>query len=366
MSSRVVTIGWRLFLALGCLLTFAWQTKQLSAQSTQQKTLRIAVRDVEPFAFHKEGELTGFSVELWNAIALELDVESEWIEVDSADEMIEAVAAGDADVGITSISITAERERMVDFSFPMFVSGLQILTHNTVRDSFLSTMGAIFSPAFLGGLGAALCVLLVVAHIVWFIERHENPDFHQGYLQGIWQAFYWAAVTATTIGYGDKVPRRVAGQIIALVWMLLSLFLVSYFTASVATELTLHRLQGHVKGPDDLGSHTIGTIEGSTSAEYLTGRRIPFKSYTTIDEMITALSEDRVEAVVYDAPVLQYAVSQSSDRGLSLVEPPFFREMYGIVLPENGDMNEAINQKLLEIQEDGRFDRLLTHWFGED
>ena len=42
--------------------------------------------------------------------------------------------------------------------------------------------------------------------------------------QGFWTSLYWAATTATSTGYGDLSPKSVAGQILAVALMHVSIF----------------------------------------------------------------------------------------------------------------------------------------------
>ena len=341
------------------------QTAPPAYAQTEFPTLKVAIREIEPFAFEQNGQYAGFSIDLWEAMSVRLGVDSEFIPMDSAQALIDAVDNGDVDLGITSISITAERERVVDFSFPMFESGLQILTRVDRQDTFINTLRAIFSPMLLRGIGVAMLILLMVAHIIWITERHSNSDFSKDYLHGIWEAFYFATVTATTVGYGDKVPRKIAGRIVTVIWILLSLFLISYFTASITTALTLQQLEVNITGPDTLRGHIIGTIQDSTSASYLSSRGLPIRTFTTVEDAIVALQDNTLDAFVYDAPVLAYTVLHANDNALNLVEPIFQREDFGIVLPENSIYLENVNVALLELRETGVYDQLFVRWFGE-
>jgi voltage-gated potassium channel len=50
----------------------------------------------------------------------------------------------------------------------------------------------------------------------------------------IWRGLWWAIQTVTTVGYGDVVPRTVAGRIIASLVMLAGIGFISVLTATVA------------------------------------------------------------------------------------------------------------------------------------
>lgn len=48
-------------------------------------------------------------------------------------------------------------------------------------------------------------------------------------------ALWWAVVTITTVGYGDKVPTSGAGEFVAVALMLTGIGLVGFLTATVAS-----------------------------------------------------------------------------------------------------------------------------------
>ena len=331
----------------------------------QEDEIKVAIKELAPFVIESEaGSYSGFSIDLWKEIGQRLDRRFQWVFFDSTPAILDAVEAGDVDVGIAGISVTSVREQRIDFSQPMFASGLQIMVTRGGGRSILSAITGIFSPSLLAVLGAGILILVLMAHVIWLVERHPNPEFHSDYLHGIWDAFWWATVTVTTVGYGDKVPRGVAGRMTALIWMFLSLFLVSYFTASVAASLTAQEIRGAINGPDDLIGKQVATVAGTTSENYLQSRGLRYNGYDDIDAAYVALQNDLVDAIVYDSPVLLYYTSQNAGNDLHVVGSLFQAEDYGIALPNDSPLLEEINQVLLQLREDGTYDQLYATWFG--
>ncbi|MGH2318947.1 transporter substrate-binding domain-containing protein [Planococcus sp. SE5232] len=78
-----------------------------------------------PFEFQTGGEYTGIDIELMNAIAELQGFEVEYNPM-NFDEIIPALEAGDLDIAIAGMSITEERQEIVDFSDPYFDAGLAL------------------------------------------------------------------------------------------------------------------------------------------------------------------------------------------------------------------------------------------------
>lgn len=329
------------------------------------KTLRVGTKPFKPFAYVHEGEYIGFSIDLWSEIAEELGFDYELYGEKRVIELLESVSSGNTDVAIAGITITAEREKTVDFSHSFFESGLQILVPTRSQVSPVkSFMALIFSPILLNTIGVLLMVIVISAHLLWFFERKNNSEmFPQDYLPGIWEACWWSVATVVTVGYGDKAPIGVAGRIIATIWMFTGVVLVSYFTASVSSALTVQQLETAIQGLEDLNGKRVATVEGSTAAEYLADRPLQKIEYDLIEEAFKSLEESKVDAVVYDAPVLQnYAVQNGKTKA---VGSTFERQSYGIALKTDSPYQEEINQALLSIVESGTYDEIYQKWFGK-
>ncbi len=181
-----------------------------------------------------------------------------------------------------------------------------------------------------------------------------------------WEAFWWAAVTATTVGYGDKTPKEILGRIFGLFWMFAGLFIPAYFTAGVTSTVTLQELQGTINGPEDLANKSVATIARSAAAEYLVRQGIQPVEFASETETYRALENGEVQAVVYDAPVLQHYASHQGQGKVKIVGLIFEELSYGIAFQHESPYRETVNQALLKLVENGTYQEIHNKWFGAD
>jgi len=335
--------------------------------SGQDEPLRVGIKISEPFIFEDENELHGFSIELWEKIAQEQQWTYEYQYYDSVPDLLAAAQENEVDLSMASLSITSEREQYLDFSYPVFNAGLQILVRNEgAGGSLFNLLEMLFQPPLSQALGMAAFLFVLMAHLMWLFERKPNPAFDLSYIRGIWEGFWWTIVTLTTVGYGDQIPRGVVGRILAMIWMFTSIFLISYLTATITTTLTLQELRGGINSPEDLPGKRVATLMGTTSSDYLRSENVYFREYENIDEAYNALLEDQVDAIVFDSPILRYFALSSEGKGrVHVVGSVFQEENYGIAFPAGSPHRETVNTTLLELYEDGTYRRIYDHWFGD-
>ncbi|MEQ9640187.1 MAG: amino acid ABC transporter substrate-binding protein [Alphaproteobacteria bacterium] len=95
------------------------------------KTIRLGVRtDAPPFAYLKDGQLYGFSVELCGMVAEAIvqtsnltDIAAEIVEVQTG-ERFKALQNGEIDVLCGATTATLRRREIVSFSIPTFMTGV--------------------------------------------------------------------------------------------------------------------------------------------------------------------------------------------------------------------------------------------------
>ena len=68
--------------------------------------------------------------------------------------------------------------------------------------------------------------------------------------------------------------------------------------------------------------------------------------------------------MVYDAPVLQYYLSNDGAGVAAAAGPVFKDEDYGLVFPAGSQLREEADSALLSMQEDGQYELLKKKWFG--
>ena len=135
-----------------------------------------------------------------------------------------------------------------------------ILRHHSLFRVLIAAAGTLF-------LGAWLVLL--------FEEKAKGSNIHS-YPDALW----WAIVTVTTVGYGDRYPVSAGGRGVAVVLMLVGIGLIGVLTATVASvfvkEHTDANKEAFKKGHDELGqqlsviSDRIADVErrlGATPAE---------------------------------------------------------------------------------------------------
>ncbi len=342
-----------------------------ASTATDAAPLRVVTKTFEPFVIYdlQTRQYTGFSIELWEAIADELEVDYELYGVNSVAKLLDDVERGSADIATAGIGITSTREQTLDFSHTSFESGLQIMVADNrgLFDGVLfRVLATLFTVDLIYILGFLILMLLISAHIMWLLERHYNPEFPRGYVEGVWEAFWWSAVTATTVGYGDKTPKGTLGRIFGLFWMFAGLFILAYFTAGVTSTVTLQELQGTINGPEDLANKTVATITKSAADEYLLRQGIQPVQFTNEDRMYKALEDGDVQAIVYDAPVLQHYASHDGQGKVKMVGVIFEELSYGIAFGHDSPYREEVNQALLKLVENSTYKEIHDKWFGAE
>ena len=330
--------------------------------------LRVAAIIAPPSVMEQNGTLTGFSVDLWNAIAARLKVTSSYQIAPDVSHLEEALRSKTADV-VISIFITSARDEVFDFSIPTLQAGLQIMVRDTGQKAepanpVWAMLHLLFSRTTIVWLGIALLLVLIPAHVVWLFER-RRPDgiiSSPNYFPGIFEAFFWAISTLT--GSPEGMPHQWVARAFSIFWIFAGVVFVAFYTAQLTTTLTVEQIRGSIEGPDDLPGKQVATLAGSTAADYLRQQNAQLQEFATPAEVYKVLLDKKVDAVVLPAPLLLYYAAHEGKGLVKTVGPEFNTAPAAIMVPLDSPLRRKINLALIALRENGTYQQIYNKWFG--
>ena len=344
-----------------------------AAVSQQASTpLKVGAAECPPFVISEGDKLSGLGIFLWDQIATEMGVEYD-ITLYPLGEMLEAISSSKesrlANVGVSCLSITAEREKFIDFSHSFFETYIGIAVKER---GFVATFVSILSnPATLSGLAIFLGIAALVGLLFYLLEHGANAKLYtaetgrgklvEALLVGM------VFITRGPINFWEF--RSLVARVLATLLALGATFLIAGITAVLASAFTLESLRSDVNDLQDLARLRVGALESSTSAKFLTRSGIPHQTRADLLPLIDALQRGQLDAVVSDAAVLRFTLKKGKAEGryqsLSILPYEFDSQNYGFALEPKSEFVEEVNQALLTVRKSEQWKRKILEYLGE-
>ncbi|WNC70532.1 transporter substrate-binding domain-containing protein [Thalassotalea psychrophila] len=338
-----------------------------NGQVSQQQILRIGTMHSPPFSIkNSDNSWSGISIELWREIAIELNIEYVF-EESTLPELLDGVQQGDLDAVIAAITITEEREALMDFTHPHHTTGFAIATKSDQESNIWeSTFFQLFSWQFIKVVGTLFLLLFFVGWLMWLVEhKHKSKCEDSHTIQHVNEGFWWAAATMTTVGYGDKTPLTKVGRAIGVVWMFTALMIVASFIAAFSSILTVQKINTNIQSLHDLNKMHIATLDGSTSEIFLKNNGYMVVNFANISDGLEAVAQGKMDAMVYDAPLLQYFIETEFKGEIEISPATFERQDYGFALTQGSELREPLNRVLLRIVRNESWREKLEKYLGK-
>lgn len=334
---------------------------------SKNDTIRVAVYDKDPFGYVDKDEYKGLMIEIWEDIAKEMGLTYQYKLV-KMDELLAGIHSRQYDVGLGAISITPEREELVDFTHVVNPSGTTIgVSKNLNKVSFYDKWGPILVNLF-ELIAFLILMLLSAATLVWLVEKkymREHKDEEKG-IKTIADGLWWSAVTMTTVGYGDKVPMSRFGKFIGIVWIFTSIIFFSLFTANASAKLTeTSKAKAIIKTVDDLYSVNVVSVANSSGEAFLKREGVHYSTKPTLSEAIQSVINKENDAIVYNAPVLKYYNKKKFQNKLIVSNHYLLKNNMAIALQPNSDLQEEINRILLQKVSEPKWQAAVYKYIGD-
>jgi ABC-type amino acid transport substrate-binding protein len=277
--------------------------------------------------------------------------------------LVAGTAEGSFDAAIAALTVTAARDRTVDFSQPFYSTGLGIAV-STTESKWMSILRALLSFGFFQAVLVLLGIAILVGFVIWLLERRKTEHFRGG-VKGLGTGLWWSAIAMTQAGAAQNAPATLPGRIVAIGWMIASVIVIAVFTAGITSTLTKRELQGTVHSVDDLRSVRVGTPAGSAAVEYLDRQRISHRGFAGPQEGLKALQAGTIDAFVYDKPLLTWLVLRDFSSTLRVLDITFDNQNYAIALPKGSPLRQLLDPPLLEETESDRWHQTPFEYLGK-
>jgi polar amino acid transport system substrate-binding protein len=358
---------WARATALGVLLAMALSHSTIHAQSlnrTSGKQLVIATKIAPPFVMKRaDGSLYGISIDLWRRIADRAHLDYRFLEQATVQELLDGTAEGSFDAAIAALTVTAKRERIVDFSQPFYSTGLGVAVPAN-QSRWRSILGALTSFGFFQAVFALIGLSMCVGFVVWLLERRKTEHFSGG-TKGLGTGLWWSTIAMTQAGAAQNAPATLPGRIVATAWMIASVVTIAVFTAGITATLTRQELQGAVHNMNDLRSVRVGCPAASETADYLDRQRMSHRTFATPQDGLKALRAGDIDAFVYDKPLLTWLVMRDFSNALRVVELTFDNQNYAIALPKGSPLRPMLDGHVLDEVESEWWQQTLFEYLGK-
>lgn len=351
-------------LALSLVMAICRASGQEVAQPPLPDTLVVGIKEAPPFIYRDEaGQLQGISIWLWEQLAEELGYAYRYREM-SLEEVLSGLEGDNIHLSINPLTVTSDRIERIGFTQPFFVSNSAVAAPKASELSAgLAFLRKFFSLNFLKAVLLLFLVIFAFGFVAWLFERHRNPEEFPGGWRGLWEGIWWSAVTMTTVGYGDKSPRSAGGRIVGLVWMFTAIIIISGFTASITSSLTVNQLGGSVGSLSELRELDVGSVAASASESFLRNNFVNARPYLNLESGLKALNNREVETFVYDEPILRYAILHDSlTEQIEVLPFRFNPQYYSFGLPKHSPLAKQLNPPLLRITESNRWKVILSEY----
>ena len=339
--------------AVGLLLGLQFLLPPLMA-----RTLKVGVSGSAPFVIQEEGGSSGISLQVWRRIAEDNNLSYRLIQQATPQKGILALNDGKIDLLVGPISVTPDRLNLpgVDFTQPYFIGKEGILLPLKPK-TLLNRLQVFLGWAVLSSVLVLITVLMVVGSLIWLAERRGNSEqFPAQPLPGIASGMWFALVTLTTVGYGDKAPITRLGRGLTAIWMVTSLIAVSSLTASLASAFTLF-LSGDtndsITDPAQLSGQRAAVLEGTSGAELARQRNMRIVPAKTLTAAIDHVLMDRAEAVIFDRPAIRFHLKNNPELAVQLAPFTLAEQTYGFAFRTGDPLRTPLNISILKLQRSG-------------
>eukprot|EP00095_Tigriopus_kingsejongensis_P001374 snap_masked-scaffold1253_size52701-processed-gene-0.2 protein:Tk01374 transcript:snap_masked-scaffold1253_size52701-processed-gene-0.2-mRNA-1 annotation:"ionotropic receptor 8a" len=328
--------------------------------------------------------------------------------------MIGDLARGDTDLVVADLTMTSEREEVIDFVSPYFdQAGISIVLRKRVRDqSWFKFLSVLKNEVWLGIIGA----VITTAVLIWLLDRYSPYSARNNKTAYPYpcrdftlKESFWFALTSLTPQGGGEAPKALSGRVLVAAYWLFVVLMLATFTANLAAFLTVERMQSTVQNLEELARQSrinYTVVSNTTYMEYFvnmagaedelyhkwkeltlnsSGNPAKYRVWdypireqfthilkiindtgpvrTTQEGFDNVLKDHKGEyAFIHDAARIKYEVYNNCN--LTEVGEPFAEQPYALAVQQGSHLQEELSRVILELQKDRYFESLQSQYWN--
>ncbi|XP_044210173.1 glutamate receptor ionotropic, kainate 4 [Thunnus albacares] len=300
--------------------------------------------------------------------------------------MVGELISRKADLAVAGLTITAEREKVIDFSKPFMTLGISIMyrVHLGRRPGYFSFLDP-FSPGvwlfMLLAYLAVSCVLFLVARLTPYEWYNPHPCL-KGRCNLLINQYslgnsFWFPVGGFMQQGSTIAPRALSTRCVSGVWWAFTLIIISSYTANLAAFLTVQRMEVPIESVDDLADQTAieyGTMHGGSTmtffqnSRYQTYQRMWNFMHSKQPSVFVKSTEEGIARVLNSnyAYLLESTMNEyyrQRNCNLTQIGGLLDTKGYGIGMPLGSVYRDEFDLAILKLQEDNRLEILKRKWW---
>ncbi|XP_028773665.1 glutamate receptor 2.9-like [Neltuma alba] len=286
---------------------------------------------------------------------------------ESYDELVLQIEKKVYDAVVGDITIVANRADHVDFTLPYSESGVLMVV--SMKHDERQNMWIFLKPLSPGLWLTTGAAFVLTGIIIWLHERRTNTEF-QGSPQQQLGVMFWFSFSTIVFAHKERLVNNWS-RFLLILWVFVVLIITQSYTASLASMLTVQRLQPKFMDVNEIrkNNYCVGYMKGSF-VKMLLKNQLGFKDetklkpYETPEEYDRALASGEVAAIFDEIPYLKLFLSKYGSKYAS-VGPTYKTGGFGFAFPLKSPLVSYFSRAILNVtQDEEKFQRIRGKYFS--
>ncbi|XP_013112934.2 glutamate receptor ionotropic, kainate 2 [Stomoxys calcitrans] len=382
--------------------------KEVEITNLKKIVYKVATRIGEPYFMLKEDaenrtgndRYVGYAVDLITEIANVLKFDFLFVpvadnnygklnkETNQWDGIIGELINNDAHMGICDLTITQKRKAVVDFTVPFMQLGISILAYEKPIEQ--KPWNAFMEPFTNDVWVYVMISIFIIAFLFLFMARVSSSEWQNPHacnkdpevLENTWDISnsFWLTMGSIMTAGSDILPRSAPMRTFNAMWWIFAIIVTNSYTANLAAFLTNSKMEGDIKGVEDLAKQSavkFGTIQGgSTYTLFSESNETTFRlAYNMMQSeepsVYTKTNDEGVERVLKNNGTYMFLMETTSleyntERNckLKMLGETFGEKHYAIAVPFGAEYRSNLSVAILKLGELGKLFELKKKWWS--